>query len=151
MLCAFWETIFTAKLKERERPLTLSGQGNKAIKMEPHRTHMGPIFEEKQRLPQHLGWGRSHTWVSARKQLSNERNEDAEKLLGLPDEQGWLSSVPLVLLPALTDIRMGQCIPVALLQKCTVQKRPCCPSSHTHSEAFSLLSRLRLTLFLHHP
>lgn len=61
---------FSQQSLEGEKPLTSWGQGNKAIKMEPHRTHMGPIFEEKQRLPQRLGWGRSHTWVSARKQLS---------------------------------------------------------------------------------
>lgn len=61
---------FHSKALEGEKPLTSWGHGNKAIKMEPHRTHMGPIFEEKQRLPQRLEWGRSHTWVSARKQLA---------------------------------------------------------------------------------
>lgn len=92
--------------------------------MEPHRTHMGPIFEEKQPLPQHLGWGRSHTWVSAQKQLLNERNEAAEKPLGLPNDQGWLASVPLVLLPALYRYQDG-----------TVQSSGCASRVHSTEEA----------------
>lgn len=119
---------FSQQSLEGEKPLTSWGQGNKAIKMEPHRTHMGPIFEEKQRLPQRLGWGRSHTWVSARKQLSKVIRLQKSAWVCQPGRAGSLIC-PLCPAPCLLQIKDGTVKSSGYAPRAhsTRRNRPGCP------------------------